>query len=279
MAIEEFAPAKLNLALHVTGQRGDGLHLLDSLVCFADVGDRLTVTPADADVLNITGPFARGLPTGPDNLIWKAASLLPERPPLRVELHKALPPASGIGGGTADAAAMIRAIRGLTGAGLPGTAALMAVGADLPVCLAGTACMMRGAGENLAPVPTIPPLHAILVNPGRPVPTGAVFSGLREINNPPMTAPSASGNVDDWLDWLQSQRNDLADAAVRAEPAVAEVLDALRGLDTARVVRMSGSGGTCLAIFGDPDQAGAACREVSDMHPDWWVVQTRLNVS
>lgn len=279
MAIEEFAPAKLNLALHVTGRRDDGMHLLDSLICFADVGDRLAVARSDTDDLEVSGPFADGVPRGADNLIWKAASLFPDRPNLHIHLHKALPPASGIGGGTADAAAMIRAICRLTGAALPETGDLVRVGADLPVCVAGTPCVMRGVGEHLQPVASLPTLHAVLVNPGRPVSTGLVFSGLQRVDNPPMTPPPETRGFPQWMEWLRSQRNDLTGAATGTEPAVAEVLDMLGGLDGAEFVRMSGSGGTCVAIFDSQEKAADVCAGLSARKPDWWVVQTRLNVS
>ncbi len=175
MTAEAFAPAKINLTLHVTGQRADGYHLLDSLVVFADVGDRVTVAPAARASLTVTGPFAANVPRGDENLVLRAAALA-GAPPLSIALHKTLPAASGIGGGSSDAAATLRAVSELAGAALPGDAA--ALGADVPVCLLARACRMSGIGDILVPLADLPPLYLVFANPGVAVSTAEVFAAL-----------------------------------------------------------------------------------------------------
>lgn len=275
MTVELLAPAKLNLALHVTGRRADGLHLLDSFVVFADLGDWLTIAPSGHDRLEVTGPFAAGVPTGPENLIWKAAQLFPDRPPLDVRLDKRLPAAAGIGGGSADAAAVIRALSRLMGRALPDRGQVLTIGADLPVCLAGRACRMRGIGEQLEPL-CPPGLHAVLVNPGRPVPTAAVFAGLASRENAAMTAPPRSRDAGEWLDWLAGQRNDLTDAAVRVAPEIGAVLRTLAAIPGLRLARMSGSGATCIGLFDNAHGARDAASRLARDHPHWWSAVARL---
>lgn len=260
------APAKLNLALHVTGRRGDGYHLLDSLVAFARYGDEVEILPGPAG-LSVDGPFAGDVPTGGDNLCLRAARLM--RTEARINLTKNLPVASGIGGGSADAAAVMRALAA-QGHALPADPA--ALGADIPVCLAGRPARMRGMGERLDPVPAIPPLPVVLVNPGIPLSTPAVFKALQGRDNPPMPDP-------DWRDagsliaWLQRTRNDLQAAAKALAPAIAGVLAGLED-QGARLARMSGSGATCFGIFGDAAGAARAARALA--RPGWWAVATEL---
>ena len=249
------APAKVNLALHVTGRRADGRHDLDSLVAFADVGDRLTVAPGDG--LTVTGPFAQGVPTDDRNIVRRA--LAAAGTTRAVALDKRLPHAAGLGGGSSDAAAVLRAV----GADL-GTDALMALGADVPVCLHGRAARMRGAGEAVEPTP-LPPLHAVLVNPGAAVPTGAVFAALERRDNPGMGAVPA----EDPVDWLATRRNDLEAPALAIAPAIGDALAALRTTGAA-VARMSGSGGTCFGLYGTAEAARGAAARLS--RPGWWVV-------
>ena len=248
------APAKVNLTLHVTGRRADGLHALDSIVAFADLGDGVTVGPGDG--LTITGPFAAGVPTDGRNLIVRALA----RASLRraVTLDKRLPHPGGIGGGSSDAACALR----LAGTRLD-AAALMSLGADLPVCMAARASRMRGAGEVVEPV-TLPPLDAVLVHPGLAVPTGAVFAALEAAER------SGHGDLprDDALGWLAAQRNDLEAPAMRIAPGIAAVLAAIR--ETGAVVaRMSGSGATCFGLYRDARGARAAADALA--RPGWWV--------
>ena len=263
---EAFAPAKINLTLHVTGQRGDGYHLLDSLVMFADVGDRLRLTPGPELSISVTGPFATGVPTDARNLVWRAATLAGWTG--HIALDKALPHGAGIGGGSSDAAAVLRAL------GFRGDA--LSLGADVPVCQRGAATLMSGIGERLAPVPGLPPLPAVLVNPGVHVPTPQVFAALARKDNPPMAAlPDGGPGV--WLDWLRAQRNDLEAPAIALAPQISGVLAALAECPGLALARMSGSGATCFGLFADAESADAAARSISGQHPGWWVRPTLLS--
>ncbi len=274
--VEEFAPAKVNLTLHVTGQRADGYHLLDSLVVFADVGDRITAVSASDMALSVTGPRSAGVPTDGRNLVLKAASLMGGAG-ARLTLHKVLPAASGIGGGSSDAAATLRALARLWSVDLPTDAAVLALGADVPVCLVPRSLRMTGIGEVLAPVPALPLLPAVLVNPGIEVPTPAVFGALARRDNPAMSlVPASLTSVTDVAAWLRGQRNDLQDAACQIAPLVSATLDTLQGLPECLLARMSGSGATCFGLFPTPAHASAAGDRIRQAHPDWWVAETRL---
>lgn len=263
--INAFAPAKVNLTLHVTGQRDDGYHLLDSLVVFADVGDQVTVSLGDA-ALTVSGPMADGVPTDASNLVLKAAVLMGQSASIALEKH--LPAAAGIGGGSSDAAAVLRALRQLTGKDVPDAG--LALGADLPVCLEGRAAIMRGIGEIVEPV-SLPPLQAVLINPGVEVPTGAVFKGLARKDNAPMD-PLPDG--DGLIDWLHRQRNDLETPACTVQPVISEVLQALQGTDGCLLARMSGSGATCFGLYADKNSAIKAAAKLQ--RPGWWVKATTL---
>jgi 4-diphosphocytidyl-2-C-methyl-D-erythritol kinase len=265
----ELAPAKVNLALHVVG-RCDGYHLLDSLVAFARLGDRLEAEPADRLSLAIDGPFARDLGAGPDNLVLRAAALVAPGRGAVLRLTKLLPVASGIGGGSADAAATLRLLARLWDLPLPGRDALLGLGADLPVCLAGRASRMRGIGEDLAPL-TLPPFWLVLANPGVPVPTGAVFAALACRDNPPLPDPPRFADADALAVWLAAQRNDLEAPAATVAPAVADVLAALAAQPGCRLARMSGSGATCFGLFAAGPAAAAAAAALRRARPGWWV--------
>ena len=271
--IKAFAPAKVNLTLHVTGQRADGYHLLDSLVVFADVGDRITVMPADEMSLEVTGPMAEGVPADGSNLVMKAAALYGV--PLRILLSKHLPAAAGIGGGSSDAAATVMAIADLLeDKRLPDVSSL---GADVRVCLMRQAARMSGIGEQVVPVPNLPALHAVLVNPGVDVPTPSVFKALETRQNPPMPK-----RLPRWKDaavltnWLAAQRNDLETPAIAQAPVIAEVLAALDLCDGVQLARMSGSGATCFGLFPTPETAAAAAAKLAGEAPNWWVCATKL---
>lgn len=266
----EAAPAKINLALHVTGRRADGYHLLDSIVAFAATGDRLRVTQAAAPVLRVTGPFANAVPTGAENLCLRAAALAGVAAEIRLEKH--LPVASGIGGGSADAAAVLRA---LARQGVPLPDAPERLGADVPVCLAGRPARMRGVGERLDPLPTLPGLAMVLVNPGLPLSTPAVFARLEQRENPPLPDLPAGLDPAAFIAWLRGCRNDLEAPAITLAPQIAEVLDALRA-QGARLARMSGSGATCFGLFARPADAEAAATALAQARPGWWVVATAL---
>ncbi|MGP6087204.1 4-(cytidine 5'-diphospho)-2-C-methyl-D-erythritol kinase [Antarctobacter jejuensis] len=265
-AIEGFAPAKINLALHVTGQRPDGYHLLDSLVMFADVGDRLSVARAAQMSLRVTGPRAAGVPEDARNLCWKAAEAFGA--PVAITLDKHLPAAAGIGGGSSDAAVVLRAMEAVFDRPFTGDAAKL--GADVPVCMLAGAARMQGVGDELQPL-TLPPLHAVLVNPGVEVPTPSVFHALAQKDNPPMSPLPDGCDAPSALRWLAQQRNDLQAPAIAVQPVIADVLEGLSALDGARLARMSGSGATCFALFDDGVSAQRGAQALAASHPAWWV--------
>lgn len=273
--IKAFAPAKINLTLHVTGQRDDGYHLLDSLVVFVDAGDRLTIEPADQLSLEVKGPHAKGVPVDESNLILKAAKLMNPFEGAKISLEKNLPVASGIGGGSTDAAAALRGLAELWGQGLPsGTKSL---GADVPVCLHAKPTRMSGIGEVLAPVEELPECWLVLVNPGVEVSTPEVFSKLRNRQNPPM--PEAIPSFEDVVDfasWLGLMRNDLEPAAMQIEPVIATVLASVRAQAGCLLGRMCGSGATCWGLFEDAEQAQHAADTIKSQRPDWWVQPTAV---
>lgn len=268
MPTQYFAPAKINLSLHVTGQRSDGYHLLDSLVTFVDVGDEIKVQKAPKPQLTVGGPFGQGVPTDDSNLVMKAAKL--SGLSLAMHLEKNLPPSSGIGGGSSDAAATLRAAMEL-GAGEISAAQSLVLGADVPVCLASHPTRMSGIGDVLAPV-TCPQIHMVLVNPRVEVSTPEVFKRLQSKDNAPM--PEELPKWPDGLaftDWLSAQRNDLQTPAAKAAPEIAAVLVTLALMEGVRLTRMSGSGATCFAVFDSREIADAAAAELSKNNPWWWV--------
>jgi 4-diphosphocytidyl-2-C-methyl-D-erythritol kinase len=273
-AIREFAPAKINLALHVLGRRDDGYHELDSIVAFADVGDHLVIAPSTEFSIEASGPFAGALPQARDNIIrkaWQEARAIATQqgstlPPLRVELTKNLPVASGIGGGSADAAAMLRGCLRLAEIDQRGDevlAAALRLGADVPVCFLSKAARMRGIGQNITPLQDFAPLHAVLVNPGVAVQTSAVFAALGLKAGERLTRSSRGTGR-----W----RNDLTAPALAVAPVIAAVLDALAPMPA----RLSGSGATCFALYPDAETARAAAARLSRDHPGYWVTAARL---
>ncbi|APE42640.1 4-(cytidine 5'-diphospho)-2-C-methyl-D-erythritol kinase [Sulfitobacter alexandrii] len=276
------APAKINLTLHITGKRDDGYHLLDSLVVFADVGDRLEYTVGGPLSLSITGPEAGGLEAGPSNLVLRAASLA-EADGGRFKLEKNLPVSSGIGGGSADAAAAVRVLLAMGASGGAQAAAVdpaarfLPLGADVPVCLDCRPVRMQGIGEILTPMPDLPGLHAVLINPRVALATPVVFRELQRAENAPMpaTLPDFEGRRH-LVSWLRDQRNDLQEAALSLVPAIGDVLAALEGAQGCLLARMSGSGATCFGLFDHAASAKTAAARISDRHPHWWVTPTQL---
>lgn len=273
--LTETAPAKINLALHVIGKRADGYHLLDSIVAFASLSDVLHLSRADETSLEITGPFAHRLHAeDEENLVLKAVAglkaLLPDLPNVHIRLEKHLPVSSGIGGGSADAAAALRGLMRLCGR-RPEPKALaelaISLGADVPVCLANQTSRMRGIGEDLTPHADLPAMPAIIVNPGVACDTREVFRHLALTNGfPPIL------NAND----LQSCRNDLQAAAIAGLPVIGEVLENLASLEGAWLSRMSGSGATCFALFANQPQAQAAANHLRAAKPQWWIEETRI---
>lgn len=269
MTAEAFAPAKINLALHVTDQRVDGYHLLDSLVVFADVGDHLWFSPANELSLEIIGPFSAGVPTDHRNLVWRAAEKCGMTGHIR--LQKNLPHGGGIGGGSADAAAVLRhAFRGEERDRL---AVALGLGADVPVCLSSRAQRMKGVGDVLSCAGPLPELDMVLANPRVPVPTLEVFKALESKCNAPMAEIPAGSSREEFMQWITNQRNDLQPVAAQRFPEIGQVLEALGDADLAR---MSGSGGTCFGLYPDSNAAAAAARRIAADHPEWWVTTTRI---
>jgi 4-diphosphocytidyl-2-C-methyl-D-erythritol kinase len=278
MTFTAFAAAKVNLYLHVTGRRSDGYHLLDSLVVFPEIGDRLAAGPAAGLELAIEGPQAASLETPTeDNLVLRAARALAEyadiAPHARIVLEKNLPVAAGLGGGSSDAAAALRLLARLWR--LPiGERALAALGirlgADVPACLYGRPVWVAGAGGEVSPAPGLPQAGILLANPGRPLPTATVYGGRRggfsvagRFAPMPPDAPSLA-------DALKSRRNDLTEAAARLIPEIGAALSRLSALEGALLARMSGSGATCFALFADREAAERARLALSASEPSWW---------
>ncbi len=291
--LNERARAKVNLTLHVLGRRADGYHDLESLVAFADCADGLTLSPGPDFSLDITGPRAADCGDLSDNLVAKAARLLGERVPQLKSgafvLDKHLPAAAGIGGGSADAAATLRLLAGANDVAPDDQrliAAAQAAGADVPVCLLSSGCMMRGAGERVTPLP-LPRLPCVLINPGVPVPTKDVFAaiGLKagDTFTPPsgiaadVVWPGASASSAQWLAAIESGRNDLEPVAVKIQPIIAEVLSLLRSAQGSTLSRMSGSGATCFGLFDSDASAASAAASLKVAHPTWWVEASGLS--
>ena len=285
-AIARLAPAKVNLFLHVGPLEADGYHPLASLVVFADVGDRLTVERAERLSLTVTGPFAGALEGEGDNLVLRAVRALGAaagigEPGLRITLDKQLPVAAGLGGGSSDAGAALKLARDALG--LPLDDAALAeiaagIGADGPMCLHARAAWAEGRGDVLSFETSMPPLPALLVNPGVPSSTGAVYRAFDERATGAADLPRqpAAWDTASVLDWLAAQRNDLQAPAVSLAPAIDEALAATADLPGARLTRMSGSGATVFALFDTTAAAEAAGRALAALQPGWWVRPTTL---
>ena len=278
------APAKINLFLHVGAVAPDGYHPLCGVVAFADIGDRVSVERADRLSLTVVGPFAAGLEEA-DNLILTALKALGEaagigEPGLRVTLDKQLPVAAGLGGGSSDAGAAIRLAVQLLSLDLDEAAlddVASSIGADGPMCLHARSAWAEGRGDVLTPAPWLPPLHAVLVNPGAPSPTGAVYRAYDA--GPPRSAdrpdPPADWSPASVVDWLAHQRNDLQAPAVSLEPEIGAVLSAMAATG-ARLTRMAGSGATVFGLFDDAETASQAAANLRRRHGNWWVQATVL---
>jgi 4-diphosphocytidyl-2-C-methyl-D-erythritol kinase len=285
-ALARIAPAKVNLFLHVGPLEADGYHLLASLVAFADVGDRLTAERSDRLSLTVTGPFAGALEGEGDNLVLRAVRALGARagigePGLRLTLEKQLPVAAGLGGGSSDAGAALKLARDALD--LPFDDAALAeiaagIGADGPMCLHARAAWAEGRGDVLNFETGLPPLPALLVNPGMPSATGAVYRAFDDGSTGAANRPSppAGWDLASVTDWLAAQRNDLQAPAVSLAPAIGEALAATADLPGARLTRMSGSGATVFALFDTTASAEAAARTLAAHRPDWWVRPTVL---
>lgn len=275
------APAKVNLYLHVTGKRADGYHLLDSLFVFAADGDVVTVGDSDGLTLDITGNYAGSLSNGEDNIVIKAARALAKaagvEPKAAIGLKKNLPVASGIGGGSTDAAATLKALSRLWNVALPDEKMreiALVLGADVPSCLAAKPVCVSGVGERLTPAPKLPRLCLLLVNPNRPVSTPAVFKSRAPVFTAPAPFTREMTDFAEFVDELKKRRNDLCDAARALEPAVSDVLDALESDPLCRLARMSGSGGTCFGVFESGEDASLCLQRLKKDRADWWFLNT-----
>jgi 4-diphosphocytidyl-2-C-methyl-D-erythritol kinase len=271
----EPAPAKINLFLHVTGKRADGFHILDSLAVFAGVADRISFVPSDTLSLTVSGPFAPALVAESNNLVLRAAHALAAetavRPVGALHLDKQIPVASGIGGGSADAAATLRLLcrawrLDVADSVLSRIAA--GLGADVPVCLRNRPMRMRGVGEVLMPAPVLPPCGMVLVNPGIPLATVSVFRARSGGFSRDATLPGGWATVDQMATTLSGLANDLEASAVSLVPAIGDVLRAIAGAPGCRLARMSGSGATCFGLFADARGAEKAAAELA--RPGWW---------
>jgi 4-diphosphocytidyl-2-C-methyl-D-erythritol kinase len=273
--LTEAAPAKINLYLHVTGRRDDGYHLLDSLVVFAGIGDTLSAELADTLSLHVHGPSAAALIDQPDNLVMRAARSLAAvsgtTSGAALSLEKRLPVASGVGGGSADAAAALRLLCRLWQLPMDaGTLANLAeqLGADVPVCLINRPARMQGVGERLEAAPSLPGCGILLVNPGVALPTGDVFRARAGPFSPSAILPPAWETASAMADDLGRFRNDLQPVAVSLRPVIGAVLTALRSTPGCLLARMSGSGATCFALYPDAAAARRAAETLPD--PAWW---------
>ena len=282
----EAAPAKINLALHVTRRRDDGYHDLESLIVFADVADELEAIEAAADSLQISGPFAAALGTGGTNLVMRALGAFRQRWPglvpdgLAMHLAKRLPVAAGIGGGSADAAAALRILVRMAREPVPfGELADLAatLGADVPACLLSRPLVARGVGEILSPLSDFPTTHIVLVNPLVPVSTPDVFRRLRAHDNYPLPALPAPLTRPAQLGlWLAETRNDLQPPAIKLVPEIGYIVDDLAGTQGCMLSRMSGSGATVFGLFGSEGQAHQAAQVMRERNPDHWVAAASL---
>lgn len=278
-AIKEAARAKINLALHVTGQRADGYHLLDSLVTFADFGDEVLLSASEHDRFEIRGRFSSALSSETDNLVTRARDrlrILAEQTsqptfPVEIILTKNLPLSSGIGGGSADAAATLRGLMKLWKLELHTdqlSALALSLGADVPMCLTSRPLIARGIGEEIEPVGNLPSFSILLINPLQPVSTPQIFKLLTIKTNAPL--PDLTGGTLDWFQRLNDLRNDLQPPAVAILPEISECLDMLRA-SGANVIRMSGSGATCFGLYRNTYEAADAAAELKLWRPDWYV--------
>lgn len=284
-AAAEDAPAKLNLALHIVGRRPDGYHLLESFSVFTTFGDTLSAASADADAFTIHGPMAAGLTTGPDNLVLRARdalrALFPHlAKPVAIALGKHIPVMSGVGGGSSDAAATLRALSRLWRLPLDEAALArigLTLGADVPMCIAARPLVARGIGEHIEEAGAFPPLPLVLVNPGVGVSTPAIFARLRLCDHPPLPPLPIHHEARALAGWLRLTRNDLLAPALELAPVIGDATEALRA-NGALFARMSGSGSTCFGLFSSEGAAEAAAAAIKSAQPAWLCVATRMRI-
>jgi 4-diphosphocytidyl-2-C-methyl-D-erythritol kinase len=285
VSVRLFAPAKINLFLHVGERRSDGYHALESLIAFAQAGDRLTIAEADAISLDVSGPFANRLLRNDDNLVLRAARALSEKTRnakagAHIVLEKNLPVAAGLGGGSADAAAALRGLNAFWNLALSENDLLeiaSSLGSDVPACLLSRTCWMEGRGEYVRELPPLPPFPLILVNPGILVPTGPIFADLNARSGTGvMQPPEALHSVWDLVTYLDDAANDLEAPASRFAPIIEDVLAALDREPGCVLTQMSGSGATCFGLFEKEQFAFGAAERIAQEHREWWVRATRI---
>lgn len=286
VAVAEAAPAKINLALHVVGRRADGYHLIESLSVFTAFGDRLGVEPAARDAFCVRGPFAADIPDGADNLVIRARDALraaagPVAPPVAITLDKNIPAMSGVGGGSSDAAAVLRALTAFWGldADMARLSRLgLGLGADVPMCLRRCPLVARGVGEAIEEVDGFPALPVVLVNPRVGVATPRVFAALASRDNPPLPPLPSKLDAASLIGWLSATRNDLMAPSLTLEPVIGDALAALAD-EGADFARMSGSGATCFGLFSDMAAARRAAAAIAMARPGWFLTATETGAS
>lgn len=288
-----FAPAKINLHLHVTGKRPDGYHLLDSLVCFTDIGDQLIFEPSIGFQFDITGPFADHLlagdksaaPSSGNSVVkaaWTLANSVGRELNVRITLQKNLPPGGGIGGGSADAAACFWGLAQFWNLHLPDNyfhMLALKIGSDVPVCLKSQAVVMQGIGDQFKPAPELPEIPIVLVWPNKMAPTPEVYKSLamKTFSDNFDFRPSYKSSKDLIGDLAAFTRNDLAGAASGLFPVIAQAEKLLKTQDHCLFARMSGSGSTVFGLFESDEDAQTASEKILEAHPDWWVRHGWLN--
>ena len=286
-AVAEAAPAKINLALHVTGRRPDGYHLIESLSVFTAFGDEIAIGPAPRDLFTVSGPYADEVPGGAGNLAVQArdalrkATGLAAAAPVLIFLEKNIPASSGVGGGSSDAAAVLRGLARFWKLDLDAGALSrigLTLGADVPMCLQGRPLVARGIGDVIEPVEKFPALALVLVNPRVAVGTPQVFAALESRENPRLPSLPSKLDATSLLGWLATTRNDLMAPALELEPSIGDALAALASQNAA-FARMSGSGATCFGVFADNTAAQRAASAISAARPDWFVVATETSPS
>jgi 4-diphosphocytidyl-2-C-methyl-D-erythritol kinase len=275
MTVREFGAAKVNLFLHVLGRRPDGYHDLDSLVVFAAVGDEIELAASHERVVSVEGRFADAVSNDASNIALRAVELLGDavgrHDGVHIRIVKNVPVAAGLGGGSADAAAVLRGLARLweIGPSMAFPAVAQALGADVPVCLRSQAARMTGIGDMVEALEPGDSLALVLVNCGAPLATADVFAACKTYG-----AGAADHDTDDLTAWVIEGRNDLEAAAIALVGGVGQTLDVLRGQQGCLVARMSGSGATCFGLFGSTAAAAAGAVAIAAAHPTWWVVAT-----
>lgn len=274
------APAKVNLSLHITGKRADGYHLLDSMVVFTEFGDQLEITESETFSLTCSGDYGDLIASNNDNLVMKAArgmqQLDGKKSGLKVQLRKLIPVSAGLGGGSADAAAVIRFLCAQWNIDIDSSYVkelALSLGADVPVCLSHNPQQMAGIGEMITHLPIMPSLNLLLVNPKVALATADVFTAYQHQNRP---TPQAWNGKEDLISYLRSCRNDLQPAAMSICPVVQEVLSVLSSLPQCLLARMSGSGASCYGVFASEDAMHLASKQLAKEKPGWWQAPTRV---